>query len=177
MKFAALLLVFFTHSVCAQEISYLRSLYADDFREWLFFDARENEIGTLRARWQLSTDYSQWDVRIGEYSGAILLRWNDRPNDWEIRIHNDFLTAAPTWPGHLDSWRITDHSKTYYFNLQRDPEGIQWVLEQEKEAVCFIYNEYLNDTRDWAIEYQNKEVNLNLIIAAFFLTSYYSTPK
>lgn len=177
MRFVLFGFLFFAQSINSQDIHFLRTFYADDFRDWLFYNEDEIEIGTLRARWQLTSDYTQWDVRIGERSGSILLRWDDRPNEWEIRIQNDFLSASPTWPGQFDSWRITDHATSYYLNLIKDPEGIQWVLTKDQDSICYFYNAYLNDLRDWSIEYQNIELNSNLIITALFLSTYYSTPK
>lgn len=177
MKSLFILVLFYSQSLVAQEIHFLRTLYSDDFREWLLYDDENKDIGNLRTRYQLTPDYSQWDIRLGELSGSVQLRWKDKPNEWEVRLQNEFLTASPTWPGQLDSWRITDHSKTYYLSLKQDPEGIQWILSKDQNDLLYVYNVYYNDVRDWAVEYQKKEVSTSLIITAIFLSSYYSTPK
>ncbi len=160
----------------AQDISILRTFFANDFRDWQFYDFKEREIGTLRARWGLTNDYSQWDIRIGESSGSIVLRWQDRPDEWEIRLDNQFISAAPTWPGQIDSWRITKENKTYYFNLIHDPEGFQWVLEEDSNSLCYIYNVYYDDPREWEVKREQK-IEQSLLITVFFLASYYTTPK
>lgn len=172
--------LFFTGLLAAQtEISILRTFYANDFRDWLFYDEQEKELGTLRTRWQLNRDYSQWDIRLGELSGSIMLRWQDRPNEWEIRIQNEFLTVAPTWPGQLDSWRITQNGEIFYLNLLPDPEGILWALEEDQQTLCYIYNVYVADPREWEVkrEKTKEKISTPLMITAFFLASYYSSPK
>lgn len=176
MKYLIYFLICCQQWVSAQEISLLRTFYSDDYRDWIFYDKKENELGTLRTRWLISQDYSQWDIRIGEISGSIVLRWSDRPNEWEIRIQNKFYTAEPTWQGQIDSWRIQHLGKTYYLNLIDDPEGFQWSLEQDQNTLGHIYNVFYNDPREWAVE-QEMEIDQGLLITAFFLVSYYSTPK
>jgi hypothetical protein len=165
------------HLLSAQEISILRAFYANDFRDWLFYDKKENELGTLRTRWQLTKDYSQWDIRLGELSGSIVLRWHDHPNEWEIRILDDLITIEPTWPGLKDSWRIHYHGKTYYLNLIPDPEGIQWTLEQDQTILCNIYNVYYMDSREWEVKRDQEKLDQNLVITSLFLVSFYSSPK
>ncbi len=179
MKTLVLFFVCFVQSSTAQDITLLRSFYANDFRDWLFLDKQENELGTLRTRWQMTRDYSQWDIRLGELSGSILLRWQDRPNEWEIRINDDFCTASSTWPGQLDSWRINFHDKTYYLNRIQDPEGFQWALEQDQYVLAYIYNVYYDDPREWEFhrEQSNEKIDNTLTVTALFLASYYSSPK
>jgi hypothetical protein len=177
MKFIFAIILFCSQQIFSQEISLLRTFYANDFRDWLFYDEQENELGTLRSRWQLTKDYTQWDIRLGEVSGSILLRWQDHPNDWEIRIHNSFIRAECTWPGQLDSWRITSNNKIYYLNLIPDPEGMQWALDQDQKILAYIYNVYFQDPREWEVKKEVEEVDPELMITAFFLASYYSSPK
>jgi hypothetical protein len=179
MRIFIFLFFFVQQLLTAQDISILRTFYADDYRDWLFYDAKENELGTLRTRWQMTRDYSQWDIRLGELSGSILLRWQDRPNEWEVRIKDDFCYVVSTWPGQLDSWRISYKDKTYYLNLIPDPEGIQWALEQDQNALCYIYNVYYADPREWEVHREKGQENIDttLMVTALFLVSYYSTPK
>jgi len=103
----------------SQDIQFMRSYYADDFRDWIFFDSEDHEIGSMRARFQLKEDYSQWDFRVGELSGFILQRWNGKANEWEIRSGNTFITVTATWPGQFDSWRISTKDKVYYLIRDR----------------------------------------------------------
>lgn len=177
--FAICCLISFKLLLTAQDISIIRTFYANDFRDWLFYDAQENELGTMRTRWQLNRDYSQWDIRIGELSGSIGLRWQDRPNEWEIRLQDKFYTVASTWPGQLDSWRITTPGKTYYLNMIEDPEGFQWALEQDQNTLSYIYNVYFDDPREWEVEriLKNEKIDPSLMIVALFIVTYYSTPK
>lgn len=177
MKAFFILLVCFQQLLSAQDISILRTFYANDYRDWLFYDEQENEMGTLRTRWQMTKDYSQWDIRLGELSGSILLRWQDRPNEWEVRISDDLFTMTSTWPNQLDSWRITNEGDTYYLNLIPDPEGTQWALEQDQNILAYIYNVYYDDPREWEVKRHQEKINQNLLITAFFLVSYYSSPK
>ncbi len=164
-------------TIHAQEIQFFQSYYSNDFREWILKDSAEQQLGTMRASWQFERDYSQWDIRIGELSGSIYHKWRDQNNDWEIRLQNDFYTAQAVWKGQFDSWRITNNNKTYYLNLIRDPDGFQWKLSKEQEELCFLYNTYFSDLREWTIEYFEKLNDPALMVAAIFIVSYYSTPK
>lgn len=98
-----------------------------------FFDAEDQEVGSLRARFQLKEDYSQWDFRVGELSGFILQRWNGRANEWEIRSGNTFITVTATWPGQFDSWRITAKDTVYYLTRDRDPQDFNWELSYDQK--------------------------------------------
>lgn len=175
--FCLLFLYYSSLPVQAQDIYSFQTYYSNDFREWILEDSAEQQIGTLRASWQFEKDYSQWDIRIGELSGSIYHKWRDQNDDWEIHLQNDFYTAQPVWKGQFDSWRITNNNKTYYVNLIRDPDGFQWKLSKEQEDLCFLYNTYYYDLREWTIEYFGKVNDPALMVTVVFLVSYYSTPK
>ena len=160
--------------LAAQDIHFMRSYYADDFRDWIFFDADDQEIGSLRARFQLKEDYSQWDFRLGEFSGFILQRWNGRANEWEIRSGNTFITVTATWPGQFDSWRITSKDQVYYLIRDRDPQDFTWQLSLDQKTICRIYNLYFRDPRDWEIEKFAEKIDPALEMTALFLVGFYS---
>lgn len=165
------------NSATAQDIRFMRSYYADDFRDWIFFDADDLEIGNLRARFQLKEDYSQWDFRVGELSGFILQRWNGKANEWEIRSGNTFITVTATWPGQFDSWRITAKDKVYYLNRDRDPQDFTWDLNLDQKNLCRIYNLYFRDPRDWEIEKFVETMDPALEMTALFLVGFYSVKE
>jgi hypothetical protein len=49
-------------------------------------------------------------------------------------------------------------------------------LEEDSNSLCYIYNVYYDDPREWEVKREQK-IEQSLLITVFFLASYYTTPK
>lgn len=166
--------ILFSHALSGQNIQFFQTSINGDLREWNFLDDQEEYLGNLRARWPYEKLPTQWDLRLGERSGTIQLRWPNQPHDWEIRLHNDFIMAQPVWPRQLDTWRLQFKDKIYTFSLDYDPEGSLWKLSTDDVDLFVIYNTYLYSYSDWTLDYFSDVDDPILVTAACYLAAIYS---
>jgi len=166
-------------SLSAQFISGVATRWSDDFSEWLIFpESEEEEEGYLRMRWQSQRDWTVWDYRLGDWSGAVKLKWKQNPNQWEFRGNNEIVTARTLWNNNLLEWRIT--SKLGQFTLKSRYGNVQdeWALRNSKVGEFRMYTNWEGDPREWVIvDELDEEISMTTKIAMLFIVIYHSSPK
>jgi len=165
--------LFLFNALQGQTIQYFQTASPGDARSWVFLNTDESFLGTMNARWPFERRLDEWDLRIGELSGNIKLRWTNRPDEWEVRLNNEFLTAQPIWNKQYDAWRLQYKDKTYEFSLDNDPEGYLWRLQLGDKDLLLIYNTFLYEYLDWTIDYATDVEDPVVIASVCFLASYY----
>lgn len=155
----------------AQEIDYISSKWSDSFREWLFLDNEEDEIGFLRLKWELKNDFYEWTFELNDLRGDIKTKWRDDPSLWEMYVDGDLLNARPVFPGDYSRWKISYDNA--YYTLSHD-YGLNWSVDGHDYKITSTYN---GDPRDWSLQGDYGTLEKPLEIFVIFLSIYNSIPK
>ena len=154
----------------AQSIYFVRSVFENDLGEWSLRDSVDEELGFLRIRFMNQDKLAGWDCRILEESGTIRLRWADKPDEWTLQMGGKTFMATPVWPGQYDQWRITDNQEAFTLFAKFDEDGVDWrLVDGSNNSVVSIYNEYINDKRDWVLEYDPDKITNSFVVLSFFI--------
>ncbi|MBK8642082.1 MAG: hypothetical protein IPN15_07715 [Saprospiraceae bacterium] len=169
-KFLIILFALALNYVEAQSIYFVRSVFENDLGEWSLRDSVDEELGFLRIRFMNQDKLAGWDCRILEESGTIRLRWADKPDEWTLQMGGKTFMATPVWPGQYDQWRITDNQEAFTLFAKFDVEGVDWrLVDGSNNSVVSIYNEYINDKRDWVLEYDPDKITNSFVVLSFFI--------
>lgn len=168
-----------TTTLSAQYLSGIATRWNDDFSEWLIFpENEEEEEGYLRMRWQSQRDWTVWEYRLGEETGAIKLKWKQDPNQWEIRGNNQIVTARSLWNNNFLEWRISTRSEQFTLKCRYGNVIDEWEIRDSKSGAFRLYTNWEGDPREWTIEDDlNESVSLTTKMAIIFLVVYHSSPK
>lgn len=172
-----ILIFFFSYSLFGQQITGVASQWSDSFAEWTVYTEVEGEEGTLRLRWNSRGDWTQWEYRIGDWTGQIKAKWPDRIDEWEARGENVIIEARTLWRDNLREWRITRPGGAYYKWQSRYSNVLdEWVVDTEKFGFFEMYTAFEGDPREWIVV-DELEAGLPEKMLLVFLTIINTTPK
>jgi len=180
MRYLFTLLVcflFFPFSGSTQHLQSIATNWSDSFAEWIIYTDNEEEEGYLRLRWKNKNDWTQWDYRIGEWTGQIRTTWPNKIDEWEVRGENLIVNTRMMWRDDPREWRISSPKgysykwKSRYSNLLED-----WLVDSEAHGYFQMYTTYEGDPREWII-IDELAASLPEKMMLVFLTIINSTPK
>ena len=170
-------LFFFLPFLGAQQLTAVATQWSDSFREWIVYTEVEGEEGYLRLRWNSRGDWTQWEYRIGEYTGQIKTKWPERVDEWEVRGENFIIDARTIWRDNKREWRITDPGSVQYKWQSRYANHLEeWVIDTEQYGFFEMYTAFEGDPREWIIV-DELDASLPERMMLVFLTIINSTPK
>ncbi len=172
-------LAFLSTAVWAQNLAGLSTRWDDSFTEWIIYLAEEEDLqGEITMRWPMKGDWTEWDYRLGDLSGAIKVKWKDNPNLWEVRGDNEIVTIQTVWRDDWRQWEVKSGDiridvKSRWANILEE-----WSAQHDEWGKVQMYTSWEGDLRDWVIEDDlNQELSLPVKIAIVFIPVFYSTPK
>ena len=164
-------------AVFAQQLTAIASQWSDSFKEWTVYTDVEGEEGHLRLRWNSRGDWTQWEYRVGEWTGQIRTKWPERVDEWEVRGENQIVTARAMWRDNFGEWRITSpEGSQYKWQSRYGNQFDEWVIDSDKHGFFEMYTTYQGDPRDWVIV-DELDAALPERMMLVFLTIINSTPK
>jgi len=168
-----------TGTIHAQVLTGVSAKWSDDFREWAIFTDVEGEDNSLEVTDQTKPDWSDWGLEIRETSGLMKLKWRDDPTIWELRMDNKIVTATRIYKDDPTRWRISDGTVTLEFKCRNGEDWNEWLGEDERYGVFYVYTAVENDPRDWIIEDKmvDPAIHLPLRTAMTFIAVFNSIPK
>jgi len=171
MKFILFFLsLFFQLGLTGQNVYFARTVYADDFLEWSLHDSLNEQIGELRSRRLPKDQLDGWDLRAGDKIAFIRRSGFGTQVQWLATIDGQSYTLSQTWTGQSDSWRITNNMISYTLSLRIENDGFDWrLLDGDNKSILSIYNEYTRDFRDWALEYDDEQIDQDWVLVSLFL--------
>ena len=165
-------------SSIGQDIVGVATKWSDSFREWLVFTDSENRSGDLYLRWGNREDWTQWDMRLGDTTADMRLKWRDNPNEWEIRCLGTSVIARTLWNGDFREWRLDDGEHRIVWKSRYGNQTDEWVVRDDDNGVFTIYTYWERDPREWIVEDDlDEEVSYALRIAMIFIAIFHSSPK
>lgn len=181
MRYPICLFALFLIGACnlsAQQLSGIATRWSDSFGEWIVFAEEEEEPGELRMRWVGLDNWTEWEYRLGESTGQIQLKWNEDPNEWEIRGDNRIITARTLYRGDPMEWRITDNTNQLTLNNRYGNTSDHWTIRDSDHGYFSVYTAWEGDPRDWIIEDElGPAIDLPMKMALVFIAIYHSIPK
>jgi len=175
--YSILILVFFQANSFAQSDMYAVGAYYDDtFAEWVVYYGEE-ETGTIRMKWPLKEDWTQWEVFVGETEGFVKQRWSNKPGHWEAKINDQVIDMRPVFPRDYSQWILKSQEENVRLHMVYSDTVENWSIET-KDGYFDFYTTYLGDVRDWSIEDSlGDQLSTELKLAAITLILYHSCPK
>ncbi len=173
-----LLSLFLTSSLAAQHLAGLSTRWDDSFTEWNIVLEEEVQEGEIIMRWAQRNDWSEWDFRVGELSGAIKVKWKGDANLWELRADNEIVTIKTVWKDDFRQWEVK--SGNIGFDVESRWSNIleEWSASDKRFGNLIMYTNWEGDLRDWIIEDNlNEQISMPMKIALVFIPVIYSTPK
>lgn len=164
-------------SLNAQRLTGVASQWNDSFAEWIIYTDVEGEEGVLRLRWNNSGDWTQWEYRMGEYTGLIRAKWPNRLDEWETRGDNLIVDARAIWRDDPREWRINSPAGHQYKWRSRYGNNFEeWVVDSERYGFFEMYTAFEGDPREWIIV-DDTDASLPEKMTLVLLTLIHSTPK
>jgi hypothetical protein len=164
-------------SLNAQQLTGIATQWTDSFAEWIIYTAVEGEEGLLRLRWNTRGDWTQWEYRIGEYTGQIRAKWPNRLDEWETRGDNLIVDARGIWRDDPREWRINSPAGHQYKWRSRYGNTFEeWVVDTERYGFFEMYTAFEGDPREWIIV-DEMDASLAEKMTLIFLTIINSTPQ
>ena len=161
----------------AQTLTGVATQWSDSFAEWRVFTDVEEEEGYLRLRWSSGGDWTQWEYRIGEWTGQIRTKWPQRIDEWETRGENLIIDARSIWRDNLREWRISSPGGRQYKWQSRYANILEeWFIDTDKYGYFEMYTAFEGDPREWIIV-DELDASLPERMMLVFLTIINSTPK
>ena len=163
----------------AQILTGISSKWSDDFREWAIYTDIDDEDNALEMTFQSPKDYTDWGLEIRETSGLMKLKWKDDPSQWELRMDNKIVSATRIFKDDPTGWRISDGTTSIDFKTRNGNDWNEWIGEDERYGVFYVYTAIEGDPRDWIIKdlMVDPIVNLPLRTAMMFIAVINSIPK
>ncbi|MEL7219687.1 MAG: hypothetical protein AAGJ93_00130 [Bacteroidota bacterium] len=139
-------------SLQAQQLTGIATQWNDSFAEWIIYTDIEGEEGELRLRWNTRNDWTQWEYRIGEYTGQIRTKWPNRIDEWETRGENLIVDARAVWRNDPREWRINSpEGHQYKWRSRYGNTFDEWVVDTERYGFFEMYTAFEGDPREWII--------------------------
>lgn len=168
---------FSSTSLNAQQLTGIATEWSDSFAAWTIYTSEEGEEGELRIRWNNTDDWTQWDYRIGEWTGQIRLKWPNRTDEWELRGENQIVSARAMWRDDPREWRIkSPEGHQYKWRSRFGNNFEEWVVDTDTYGFFEMYTSFEGDPRDWTI-IDELDAGLPEKMMLVFLTIINSTPK
>lgn len=162
----------------AQQLTGLSTKWDDSFSEWLIYTDDENLTGELVMRWPLQNDWSEWDYRLGEYSGSIRVKWKGDPNLWELRGGNELITIRSVFKDDFRQWEVKSSRLSIDIKSKWGNIFEEWVARKESYGQLEMFTAWEGDLRDWVVEDQlNTDISLHFKLAMSFIPVLYAVPK
>ncbi len=161
-----------------QRLAGLSTQWDDSFSAWYLYADGEEQVGEITMRWPQRGDWSEWDYRLGDRSGAIKVKWKGDANLWELRGDNEIVTIRTVWKDEWRQWEVK--SGDLRFDVKSRWSNIleEWSAEDRRFGDLQMYTAWEGDLRDWVIEDNlSEEVSVPMKIALVFIPVVYSTPK
>ena len=152
--------------------------FSDSFRSWFLY-ADEDAEGTLKLRWNLRDDWTEWEYRIGERFGSIKQKWRNNPNEWEVRGDNVIVRMQTVFNNDFSKWRVTDGTHRFEFRTRYGNRADEWLVrDPDQHGDLQIYSTYPEDPRDWEIvDDLDEEIPFATKVALIFLAIHHSSPN
>jgi len=174
-------------SYCQTIITGIESYYDDSASEWTMYGLdpeEEQEMeemqeidGSLRIKWILRNDFSEWTFDYNNEISNIKMKFDDFSR-WELRTeNNDIVDIQTKWRNDITEWKITHGGSIYKWQSEYKNELNSWFFETDSSGYFDMYTLYSNDSRDWGIEDQTIDIPDCVKLAAIFITIYCTTPK
>ena len=168
-----------TPAAWSQYLAGLATRWDNSFSEWtIYVQEDENLQGEITMRWPQKGDWSEWDYRMGDLSGAIKVKWKEDANLWEVRGDNQIVTIKTVFRDDWKQWEVKSGDlrldvKSKWSNILEE-----WSASSDRWGQIQMFTAWEGDLRDWVIEDQLvEEVSLPVKIALVFIPVFYSTPK
>ncbi len=175
--FSILLIPLFSLQGASQQLQAIATNWSDSFAEWTIYTTEEGEEGSLQLRWKMNSDWTQWEYRIGEWTGQIRAKWPNRLDEWEVRGENFIIDARAKWRDDPREWRINGPSgNTYTWRSRYGNILEEWLIDNEKNGFFEMYTTFEGDPREWTIV-DELDASLPERMMLVFLTIINSTPK
>lgn len=176
LLFSCALLLSHTATI-AQMLTGIAAKWNDSFREWIIYTEEEGMEGELRMRWQLDNDWSEWDYRLGEATGAIKIKWRGNPNEWELRGGNQIISMRTRWLNDSREWRI-DATQQFIIKSRYGNIRDEWTIEESSHGAFEVLTAWEGDPREWVIaDDLSPAVSIHTKIALVFAVLFNSIPK
>lgn len=158
-----------------QEIFFLSSRWDHELSDWIILDSTESEIGNITYAGIFKDPFQTWNLRLGEYSGNIKLRWKDSPNEWDLWAGNELVSFKPVWQQSFDQWNFNFNGKNYNLKLSNVHSNLSWELSNNSgKMYAKIQTDFEFDIRDWTIYYFDDIPDRSLILSCLFVVLRYS---
>lgn len=173
MTFRSKLFLYFAlfgNLIFSQQIFFASATQDYSLREWTLYDSTEAAIGDFQAVNLPNDAFQSWNLRIGEKSGYIKLRWKENPEQYDLLFDNKRISFSTIWPKQIDRWKLSTDSHLYELSFQIDEDGYKATLINSKnEPILILNNEFVMDPRDWIFTYTSLDCSDELSIATVFL--------
>ena len=166
--------------------------WQNSFVEWEIFstlkkeDLEEGEeteeefYGDLKLRWlNVRDDWSEWDYELGGQRGTIRQKWDDDPQQWELRSYaGTVVTMRTAWNGDFKEWKVSDNSISLNIKSKWTNQLDEWQVQDSNYGNLYLYTLRTRDPRDWAIEDNlDPAISEEMKLAMVFLVIFNSSPK
>jgi hypothetical protein len=152
--------------------------YDNSFREWAIdVDDDDFEV-SIKQRWQMQNDWTEWDVDFNGKDAAIRQKWKNNPAQWELRMDKEIITMKTRWNNDFNEWLISDGKTELILETSFPGQPQEWVVKKSDLGRFKMFMFYQNDPRDWEIEDALKEeVSDAMRLAITFTVLINSCPK
>jgi len=162
----------------SQKINFLETSWQDSFNEWTIHTEGDSIEGKLFLTWELSNDWTVWQMDLGAFNASLKLKYTNNPELWEFRSGNEIITAKTVWSNDYSEWRFTDGKSIIKLKSKYMGMPVIWFSEGEEHGYIDIFMEDEEDPNFWIIE-DELDDNISLLYksALIFISIYHSTPK
>ena len=183
----SLLLILPFSALFSQKLTDVSARWSDSFAEWVLFSTADSsasdnepkpeEIGRLKLRWPDRDLWTEWDIECEDWRGTIRQKWDNEPDNWELRANGKIITMQTRWTGDFSEWKITsDRQQLILKSRYASPE--EWLVKSGDSGRFYMYTLYRGDARDWAVEDDlGPEIGREMRMALVFTVLYNSTPN
>jgi len=158
-------------------LSSFNTYYDDSFTEWEVYN-EEEQVGTIEMKWKHRNDWSEWNIAVGELYGNIKMKWDNNPNQWEVRLNNEIIDIKTVYPNDFSEWRINDGTKELRLRSKFKNTSDEWTVDHKTYGFMDIFTAWDGDPRDWNIEDGlTNSIGPEIKIAMIFIAILHSSPK
>lgn len=143
--------------VFGQQIDLVRAVWDDRLTEWELVDEETGQVGDVRLRWTFPLDWSVWDIRWGDTTAEFSLSWKHDPEQWNLIMGDQRITARTRWPGDLSEWLIRFDGEQIVWRPEDRFSPELWETADLRRVPFRMYTLYERDMRDWVIEDELRE--------------------
>ncbi len=164
----------------------LNSYFDDSAREWLLFgmltdsavvEEPEEIEGTMRIKWELNNDFSEWSIDYNEIFYTIKTKFG-REDRWELRSSdNELVELSTKWRNDMTEWTVKYDGLNIKWEAEYKNDLNVWFFETKENGFFEMYTLFEGDSRDWLFEDKTKGIPDCVKMACLFITSYVTNPK